>query len=114
MGGGPRDDGKVVREGSVKERTEHCRCQKWKAEMGFGGLRSVQHMQYTIQTSALDALQYCTYSLFQAQLEQLRFHGFECKVTNEKLYIVIQLVKSDFDSGGECVRCDIGFAMTGR
>jgi len=57
---------------------------------------------------------YCTYSLFQAQLEQLRVHGFECKVTNEKLYIVIQLVKSDFDSGGECARCGIGFAMTGR
>ena len=56
MGRGPRDDGKWVREGSVKEHTEHCRCQKWKAEKGFGGLRSVQHMQYTIQTSALDAL----------------------------------------------------------
>ena len=54
---------------------------------------------------------YCTYSLFQAQLEQLRVHGFECKVTNEKLYIVIQLVKY---SGGECARCGIGFAMTGR
>jgi hypothetical protein len=56
MGRGSRSNGKGVREGSAEEHAEHCRCQKWKAEMGFGGLRRVQHMQCTIQTSVLDAL----------------------------------------------------------